>query len=443
MEFRLLNILALLCLTLMGSDASQSAKDYWQSVWPNTAVPKPLWDLLLPYSKTHLPIKGEENKQYWTIFFEHDLHPHKVMKLGLHEHSDTQPMEVVHSSGTSDQPMGVRFWSDKSDQPMGVRFWSDKSDQPMGVRFWSDKSDQPMGVRFWSDKSDQPMGVRFWSDKSDQPMGVRFWSDKSDQPMGVRFWSDKSDQPMGVRFWSDKSDQPMGVRFWSDKSDQPMGVRFWSDKSDQPMGVRFWSDKSDQPMGVRFWSKKSDQPMKEKFWSKISQPFGFGAWYWEDQKEKYNLDKVCGNPAAIGEDKYCVNSLESMMDLAISKLGKNIKVISSSFVKNQDQYVVEEVNKIGEKAVMCHRLNFENVVFYCHQINATTLYMVPLEASDGTKAKALTICHHDTRGMDPDMLHDILKVKPGTVPVCHFVGNKAVAWVPNPVTSESNHPCVI
>ncbi|KAK7313853.1 hypothetical protein VNO77_39055 [Canavalia gladiata] len=333
----------------MGSDASQSAKDYWQSVWPNTAVPKPLWDLLLPYSKTHLPIKGEENKQYWTIFFEHDLHPHKLMKLGLHEHSDTQPMEVVHSNDTSDQPMGVRFWSDKSDQPMGVRFWSDKSDQPMGVRFWNDKSDQPMGVRFWSDKSDQPMGVRFWSDKSDQPMGVRFWSDKSDQPMGVRFWSDKSDQPMGV----------------------------------------------------------------------------------------------CGNPAAIGEDKYCVNSLESMMDLAISKLGKNIKVISSSFVKNQDQYVVQEVNKIGEKAVMCHRLNFENVVFYCHQINATALYMVPLEASDGTKAKALTICHHDTRGMDPDMLHDILKVKPGTVPVCHFVGNKAVAWVPNPVTTESNHPCVI
>ncbi|KAK7405741.1 hypothetical protein VNO78_07369 [Psophocarpus tetragonolobus] len=96
--------------------------------------------------------------------------------------------------------------------------------------------------------------------------------------------------------------------------------------------------------------------------------------------------------AAIGEDKFCATSLESMMDFAISRLGKNIKAISN-----------------------------------------------------GTKAKALTICHHDTRGMDPIMLYEILKGKRGTVPVCHFVGNKAIAWVPNPVTTEFDQPhsCVV
>ncbi|XP_027356804.1 embryonic abundant protein VF30.1-like [Abrus precatorius] len=272
MEFRLLTVLALLCFSLMRSDASQSAEEYWQSLWPNTPVPKPLWDLVLPYIKTHLPIEVEEEKQYWTIFFEHDLHPQKIMKLGLPKHFD------------------------------------------------------------------------------------------------------------------------------------------------------------------------NSQPLELRGRLKTSQPFG--AWLRARATERYNLHEVCGKHAAKGEDKHCASSLESMVDFAISKLGKNIKVISSSFAQNQDQYIVEEVNKIGEKAVMCHRLNFEKVVYYCHQVNATTTYMVPLVASDGTKVKALTICHHDTSGMDPEVLHEVLKVKPGTVPVCHFVGNKAIAWVPNLVTNESNHPCV-
>jgi len=70
--------------------------------------------------------------------------------------------------------------------------------------------------------------------------------------------------------------------------------------------------------------------------------------------------------------------------------------------------------------------------------------MVPLVASDGTKAKALTICHQDTRGMNPDHLYKVLKVKPGTAHVCHFVGKKAIAWVPNNVVDESvDHPYAI
>ncbi|KAK2354350.1 hypothetical protein QL285_091882 [Trifolium repens] len=186
---------------------------------------------------------------------------------------------------------------------------------------------------------------------------------------------------------------------------------------------------------------------------KTSQPFGshtrdeevkqpLGTWIWS---ERHSIESFCATPSAIGEDKYCAPSLKLMMDFAISKLGKNIKVISSSFAQNQDQYVVEEVKKIGDKVVMCHRLNFNKVVFYCHEVNATTTYIVPLVAFDGTKAKALTICHHDTRGMDPKVLQEVLKVKPGTIPICHFIGNKAVAWVPNhDVVSEPyDHPCVI
>ncbi|KAK2354351.1 hypothetical protein QL285_091883 [Trifolium repens] len=162
------------------------------------------------------------------------------------------------------------------------------------------------------------------------------------------------------------------------------------------------------------------------------------------EKESYSLDEICGGPAAIGEEKFCATSSESMKDFAISKLGTKIKSHSGYFAKNQDQYVVEEVKKIADKGVMCHRMNFEKVVFYCHQVNASTTYMVPLVASDGTKVNALAACHHDTRGMNPNLLDEVLKVKPGTIPVCHFVGNKAVAWLPIPVLGESDdRPCAI
>lgn len=195
-------------------------------------------------------------------------------------------------------------------------------------------------------------------------------------------------------------------------------------------------------MSLGFHKHSDKQPLRPNAWipdGRIRQPLG--TWIWS---EKHSLNSYCVNPAAIGEHKYCASTLESMIDFAISKLGKNIKLISSSFAQNQDQYIVQEVKKIGDKAVMCHKLNFDQVVFYCHQVNATSTYIVPLVASDGTKAKALTICHHDTRGMDPDVLYEVLKVKPGTIPICHFVSNKAIAWVPNHAVRESDeNPCVI
>ncbi|CAJ2629508.1 embryonic abundant protein VF30.1-like [Trifolium pratense] len=162
---------------------------------------------------------------------------------------------------------------------------------------------------------------------------------------------------------------------------------------------------------------------------------------WLANKEKQSLDDFCNSPTATGEHKHCVSSLESMIDHVISHFGTTkIKAISSTFAQNQDQYVVDEVKKVGDNAVMCHRLNFEKVVFNCHQVRETTAYVVSLVAPDGTKTNALTVCHHDTRGMNPELLYEALEVNPGTVPVCHFIGNKAAAWVPN---NSVDHPCVI
>ncbi|KEH19228.1 putative BURP domain-containing protein [Medicago truncatula] len=298
-------------LILVGINASQSGEDYWKTIWPNTPMPKALSDLLQPESTSNLPIRGEENKQYWTIFFEHDLYPGNKISLGFNKSNDKS------------QPLGAVKWDKNEIQPFGSLTWLKKT-----------------------------------SEERNQPFGVAAW------------WLQKT---------SEERNQPFGFRAWR-----------WNEKPSQPFEAHTWGG-----------------------------------------KERQSFDNYCIRPSAIGEEKYCALSLKSMMNFAISKLGTNIKVISSSFAQNQDQYKVDEVKKIGDKAVMCHRLNFKDMVFYCHQVNATTVYMVLLVASDGTKAKALTICHHDTRGMNPDVLYELLKVKPGTIPICHFVGNKAIAWVPD------------
>ncbi|CAJ2657150.1 unnamed protein product [Trifolium pratense] len=363
MEFTHLSLLALFFLTLIvGINGSKSGEEYWKSVWLNTPIPKALSDLLMSDSGTDMPIKGEEEKQYWTVFFEHDLYPGSRMSLATHKHSDLQP-----SRSRAEEPV-------------------EKASKPFETRKWLGKASQPFGIAAWRDQKT--------SDKASQPSGVYIWRDQE---------TSEANQPFGINIW------------WDGKTNE---------KENQHFGFLIWQDKT-----TKVENKKPSQNFEAQTL---------------DEKETHILHEYCGRPSAIGEDKHCASSLESMMDFAISKLGKNIKVVSSSFAQNQDEYVVEEVKKLGDKAVMCHRLNFHKVVFYCHQINATTTYMVPLVSSDGTKSKALTICHHDTRGMDPNMLYEVLKVKPGTIPVCHFIGNKAVAWVPNDDVSESDgHPCVI
>jgi len=367
-------------------------------------------------SGTSVPIKGQEEKQYWTVFFEHDLYPGKQMSLGVHKHSDVEP-----SRSKAQAPFK------KASQFSGTRKWLEK---PMG------KADQPFGTKIWLEQEEsekQPFGTRIWLEQGEsekQPFGTRIWLEQAEsekQPFGTRIWLEQGEsekQPFGTRIWLEQEE--------SEK--QPFGRHIST--HDKPTDEEM--EKPNDVFGISLGTGKVSQSIDnaaKKETEKISQISVGHAW---DEKETRILHSYCENPSAIGEEKHCAQSLQSMMDFAISKLGKNIKVMSSSFSQNQDQYVVEEVKKIGDNAVMCHRLNFKNVAFYCHQVNATTIYMVPLVASDGTKSKALTICHHDTRGMNPNMLYKVLKVKPGTVPVCHFIGNKAVAWVPDDDVTDSD-----
>ncbi|GLT85403.1 hypothetical protein SLE2022_035930 [Rubroshorea leprosula] len=155
----------------------------------------------------------------------------------------------------------------------------------------------------------------------------------------------------------------------------------------------------------------------------------------EEAEIMRNTIQECEQPQIQGEDKYCATSLESMIDYSTSKLGRSVQAISTEVEKQtqMQEYTIEAgVKKTeGDKAVVCHKQNYAYAVFYCHESETTRAYMVPLKGADGTKVKAVAVCHTDTSKWNPKHLaFQVLKVKPGTVPVCHFLPQDHIVWVP-------------
>ncbi|XP_027180300.1 BURP domain protein RD22-like [Coffea eugenioides] len=145
----------------------------------------------------------------------------------------------------------------------------------------------------------------------------------------------------------------------------------------------------------------------------------------------------CEVPAMKGEDKYCATSLESMVDFTTSKLGKDVLAISNEAQKTDpkvQKYGIVSVSKLNnndKEIVSCHRQNYFYAVFYCHTTQDTDAYMVNLVGADGAKVKAVAVCHRDTSAWNPKHLaFQLLKVKPGTVPICHFLPEDHIVWVP-------------
>ncbi|XP_057478591.1 BURP domain protein RD22-like [Actinidia eriantha] len=156
-----------------------------------------------------------------------------------------------------------------------------------------------------------------------------------------------------------------------------------------------------------------------------------------DSKEAEIMKKTvkeCEEPGIKGEEKYCATSLESMVDFITNKLGKNIQGVSTEVDRETQlqKYGITGVEKMaGDKAVVCHKQDYAYTVFYCHKIQTTKEYVVSLVGADGKKAKAVAVCHMDTSAWNPKHLaFQVLKVKPGTVPICHFLPEDNIVWVP-------------
>ncbi|WMV14664.1 hypothetical protein MTR67_008049 [Solanum verrucosum] len=147
--------------------------------------------------------------------------------------------------------------------------------------------------------------------------------------------------------------------------------------------------------------------------------------------------KFCEAPTKKGQKQNCATSLESMVDFGIFMLGtNNVKVIATE-VQGENQmllqkYTIEEVEQIGEGVNMvCHKLNYAYAVHFCHGGGITKTFMVSMIGVDGTKVKAVSICHKDTSLWNPKGLpFVVLNVKPGTTTICHFLQDDQIAFLP-------------
>ncbi|ERM98556.1 BURP domain protein RD22 [Amborella trichopoda] len=148
----------------------------------------------------------------------------------------------------------------------------------------------------------------------------------------------------------------------------------------------------------------------------------------------------CEEPAITGEAKHCATSLESMVDFATMRLGKEVRVMATTITapvnRQPKKYTVGSgVHQVvAPKSVACHAQNYPYAVFFCHEATAARVYRVPLLGGAGsTEVDAVAVCHLDTSAWNPDhVAFKVLKVKPGSEPVCHFLPQDHLVWISTP-----------
>ncbi|XP_071704927.1 BURP domain protein RD22-like [Rutidosis leptorrhynchoides] len=144
----------------------------------------------------------------------------------------------------------------------------------------------------------------------------------------------------------------------------------------------------------------------------------------------------CEYKGREGETEYCATSLEDMVDFTTSELGKKVKAITTEVYTNKvtplQKYAIIGATKLAtSNFVACHKLKYPHAVYYCHKDASTRLYSISLVGEDGTKVRGLAICHKYVADMYPkDMVFKVLKVKPGSAPICHVLPEDHVVWVP-------------
>ncbi|XP_050218991.1 BURP domain protein RD22-like isoform X2 [Mercurialis annua] len=174
-------------------------------------------------------------------------------------------------------------------------------------------------------------------------------------------------------------------------------------------------------------------PFSTKEYSKILKYSSVKPASEEAQMIKHTIQQ-CEAPKIEGEIKYCATSLESLVDFVVSKFGNKVLTLANEVEeenKKQNYTISQGVKKMGDYQIVCHKQIFKYAVFYCHVIEATKVYMVPLVGDDGSKVKAAVICHTDTSAWNPEHIaFQVLKVKPGGPPICHYLNSDTIVFIP-------------
>ncbi|KAF2538669.1 hypothetical protein F2Q68_00018851 [Brassica cretica] len=221
--------------------------------------------------------------------------------------------------------------------------------------------------------------------------------------------------------------------------DDPKAALFFLEKDMVPgkeMNLRFSAeDGYDGKTSFLPRGEAETMPFESEKFSEILKTFSVKPGSGEAEMMKKTIEE-CEAKRVGGEEKYCATSLESMVDFSVSKLGKDhVRAVSTEVAQKNapmQRYIIAAagVKKLSDdKSVVCHKQKYPFAVFYCHKAMMTSVYAVPLEGENGLRAKAVAVCHKNTSAWNPNHLaFKVLKVKPGTVPVCHFLPETHVVW---------------
>lgn len=152
--------------------------------------------------------------------------------------------------------------------------------------------------------------------------------------------------------------------------------------------------------------------------------------------------KLCEMKPKGGEIKFCATSLESMLDSTrgVFGLGTKFKLITT-FTRPSDNttllqhYTILEVPReiAAPKMVACHTMPYPYAVFYCHgsQKSENKVFKISLGGENGDRVEAVAVCHMDSSKWDKDhVAFTVLRIRPGSAPVCHFFPADNFVWVP-------------
>ncbi|KAJ9164311.1 hypothetical protein P3X46_023907 [Hevea brasiliensis] len=474
MEFHLLSFFALLfVLVVVRGDASVPAEVYWHSKLPNTPIPQDLLNLL-----QHMGDKYT----YWDMGFNADetLVPSDDRRIKYGKR-----YEQAFAEDTNDrrEKYGKRyeqaFAEDTSDrrEKYGKRyeqaFAEDTNDrrEKYGKRYEQaftedtttdrrEKYGKRYEQAFAEDTSDrrEKYGKRyeqaFAEDTSDrrEKYGKRyeqaFAEDTSDrrEKYGKRyeqaFAEDTSDrrEKYGKRyeqaFAEDTTDrrEKYGKRYERkfNKHALPNSTVFFL-PNDLHVGkrMRLHITKSSNKARILPQQVADTLPFSTNNLAEILKRFSVKPESRQGKMIKQTVED-CESPAIKGEDRYCPRSLESLVDFGVKHVGNKAQVLMNEVDKptREQEYTIMGVKFIGENHVVCHKQKYPYAVYYCHALKGTKVYMAPVIGADGTKAKAVAICHTDTSNWNPGHLAFLLlNMKPGEGTVCHFIRSDTFVMV--------------
>ncbi|KAK1411783.1 hypothetical protein QVD17_32520 [Tagetes erecta] len=447
MTFNLFHVYTLLSLLLVGSHAVSPDQVYWKSVLPNTPMPKAIKDLL--YIKawndgndqkvttntpsTYIKLKDEPQQiySYFTSRDEVKDHPPSVLNDEVKDHSNSNSLfryftqyDALNDE-VKDQPQSIpliRYFNqyDASNDELV------KDDHPQSIpliRYFNQYDASNDEVK------DHPPSVSN-DEVKDHPKSIpliRYFTqyDASNDEV-------KDDHPQSIpliRYFSRYGASNNEVK------DSPFAQLLFL-KNDLYQGKEIKLQFNIYDQKTKFLPKDiiDSIPFSSKDLPEIYSKLSIKPDSMQAKIMKETLD-VCEVKSMHGEEKFCATSLESMIDFATTKLDKKVTAFSTEGAKEStlsQKYKVEVVKKLAaDKIMVCHKQLYPYVVFYCHIISGTESYMVSLESSNGPKVKSLAVCHTDMSKWNPKHLaFQVLKVTPGTVPVCHFLLEDTILWVP-------------